>query len=172
MPLWCQKSSFEGSEGDGLVVWDYHVILAQRGQPPPHASSAAKEEEHGGSWVWDLDTSLPWPCPAPLYAARALHWGHMHHLSQRYQRWAALGSTSLSPAPALVASVVVVAVAGEVPVWHSGGAACGYAHCDKHATPVYCCMYCRILLPLGRKLPPKIMSPKSHQQHLPSCLKA
>lgn len=100
MPLWCQKSSFEGSEGDGLVVWDYHVILAQRGPPPPHVSSAAKEEQ-GGSWVWDLDTTLPWPCPAPQYATRALHWGRMHQLPQRYQRWGCIGGRIPEPGACL-----------------------------------------------------------------------
>ncbi|GMH34480.1 hypothetical protein BSKO_02314 [Bryopsis sp. KO-2023] len=55
-PLFCQRSSER--EG-GLVVWDYHVILIQR---PPGGSAN----------VWDIDTTLEFPCPIDTYAAEAL----------------------------------------------------------------------------------------------------
>ena len=47
--LWHQQAS---KEPDGLVVWDYHVILLV------------------GSEVWDLDTTLPRPTPRTDYVAR------------------------------------------------------------------------------------------------------
>ena len=48
---WCQKA---GREEDGLVMWDYHVILLRR--------------RHGQTAVYDLDTRLPFPCDFKLYA--------------------------------------------------------------------------------------------------------
>lgn len=44
IPLWRQSAS---SEEDGLVVWDYHVIMVY-----------CDEEE---SWVYDYDSQLPFP---------------------------------------------------------------------------------------------------------------
>lgn len=44
VPLWKQKA---GKDADGLVVWDYHVFLIYEG--------------HNTSWVFDLDTLLPFP---------------------------------------------------------------------------------------------------------------
>ncbi len=40
------------------VVWDYHVVLLDRSPP-------------AGAWrVWDLDSVLPFPCPADEYLRR------------------------------------------------------------------------------------------------------
>jgi hypothetical protein len=46
--FWQQKAS---KEPDGLVVWDYHVVLVV------------------GDQVWDLDTRLSLPAPVDVYAA-------------------------------------------------------------------------------------------------------
>lgn len=56
VPLWSQKA---GREDDGLVVWDYHVILLYR-------------KEDGQTLVYDLDTRLPFPAAFPLYSEATL----------------------------------------------------------------------------------------------------
>ncbi|XP_067942484.1 protein N-terminal glutamine amidohydrolase-like [Watersipora subatra] len=53
-PLWHQKAG----ERNLPVVWDYHVILVRR------------EEKH--FWVYDLDTTLPFPCEFGQYSSLAL----------------------------------------------------------------------------------------------------
>lgn len=52
VPLWRQQAS---SRPDGLVIWDYHVILL--------------EQAAGGrsTLVWDLDTTLPFGCSFLAY---------------------------------------------------------------------------------------------------------
>ncbi|WCJ33469.1 Protein N-terminal glutamine amidohydrolase [Euphorbia peplus] len=50
VPLWHQKAS---KRADGIVLWDYHVICIQR--------------KRGQHLVWDLDSTLPFPCPLELY---------------------------------------------------------------------------------------------------------
>ena len=55
-PVFQQKS---GRPGDGLVVWDYHVIYVVASQ----ASDAL---------VFDLDTRLDFPCPLQQYVEAAL----------------------------------------------------------------------------------------------------
>lgn len=54
VPLWKQKSG----HGDLPVIWDYHVILLQADQ--------------SDSLVYDLDSTLSFPCSLKLYAAQAL----------------------------------------------------------------------------------------------------
>ncbi|NWZ91725.1 NTAQ1 amidohydrolase, partial [Nesospiza acunhae] len=54
IPLWKQKSG----HGDEPVVWDYHVILL-------HLSSGEQ------SFIYDLDTVLPFPCPFDVYSVEA-----------------------------------------------------------------------------------------------------
>ncbi|CAG2208199.1 NTAQ1 [Mytilus edulis] len=51
IPLWQQKSS---QREDTLVIWDYHVIFIYK----------QSEKE---SFVYDLDTSLPFPCDFKTY---------------------------------------------------------------------------------------------------------
>jgi hypothetical protein len=53
-PIWCQKAS---KSPGGLVVWDYHVILLRR------------EQEHFS--IYDLDTTLSFPCKAVDYFVQA-----------------------------------------------------------------------------------------------------
>ncbi len=57
MLIWKQRSGFH----DGVeepVCWDYHVVLVG--------------VDASGSWaVWDLDTTLPFPCPLHTYLAAA-----------------------------------------------------------------------------------------------------
>ncbi|XP_056153850.1 protein N-terminal glutamine amidohydrolase isoform X2 [Lampris incognitus] len=55
IPLWKQKSGQE----DEPVIWDYHVILL-------HVSV-----RWGQSFIYDLDSTLPFPCDLQLYAAQA-----------------------------------------------------------------------------------------------------
>lgn len=55
IPIFHQRSS---ARDDGLVVWDYHVIVIQSGE--------------GEELVWDLDTTLPFPCTLDEYEQKAL----------------------------------------------------------------------------------------------------
>lgn len=67
-PLWYQKA---GHGQEGLVIWDYHVFVVEashRGMPVPRA--------------WDLDTTLPFPCPLVDYACMALR-----PVRAPYERW-------------------------------------------------------------------------------------
>jgi uncharacterized membrane protein YgcG len=57
VPLLRQRA---GRAPDGLCVWDYHVFVIE-------AAEAA-----GGAIVWDLDTTLPFPCALCDYVAEAL----------------------------------------------------------------------------------------------------
>lgn len=56
VPLWRQRAS---SHPSGLVIWDYHVLVLQR---------TATE-----CVVWDLDTTLPFPCSLSLYSEAGLN---------------------------------------------------------------------------------------------------
>ena len=67
VPLWSQKA---GREGDGLVVWDYHVILLHR-----------KDDQ---TRVYDLDTRLPFPSQFSHYAETAL--GSEEDLEPKFHR--------------------------------------------------------------------------------------
>ncbi|KAJ8395294.1 hypothetical protein AAFF_G00034960 [Aldrovandia affinis] len=55
VPIWRQKSS----RGDQPVIWDYHVILLHKSQSEQ-------------SFIYDLDTVLPFPCPFDVYVKEAL----------------------------------------------------------------------------------------------------
>uniref|UniRef100_A0A8D0G8P4 Protein N-terminal glutamine amidohydrolase n=1 Tax=Sphenodon punctatus TaxID=8508 RepID=A0A8D0G8P4_SPHPU len=54
IPLWKQRCG----HGDDPVVWDYHVVLL-------HVSCG------GQSFIYDLDTVLPFPCSFDTYAEEA-----------------------------------------------------------------------------------------------------
>ncbi|XP_053469160.1 protein N-terminal glutamine amidohydrolase isoform X3 [Ictalurus furcatus] len=54
IPIWKQKSS----RGGEPVIWDYHVVLL-------HFNPQAQ------SFVYDLDTTLPFPCPFDVYSREA-----------------------------------------------------------------------------------------------------
>ncbi|KAF7691266.1 protein N-terminal glutamine amidohydrolase [Silurus meridionalis] len=54
IPIWKQKSS----GGNEPVIWDYHVVLL-------HVSPQAR------SFVYDLDTTLPFPCLLHVYSMEA-----------------------------------------------------------------------------------------------------
>ncbi|XVF56153.1 hypothetical protein PTKIN_Ptkin06aG0094300 [Pterospermum kingtungense] len=56
IPLWHQKSS---KRADGVILWDYHVICVQR-------------KKDGDTLVWDLDSSLPFPCPLATYVSETV----------------------------------------------------------------------------------------------------
>ncbi|DBA99233.1 TPA: hypothetical protein ACH3X3_011847 [Trebouxia sp. C0006] len=56
VPLWQQKAS---KRSDGFVLWDYHVVVLQEGEQD--------------CLVWDLDTTLPFPCTLLAYADIALN---------------------------------------------------------------------------------------------------
>nr|CAG4638690.1 EOG090X0C0Q [Cyclestheria hislopi] len=57
VPLWYQKA---GRSDDGLVVWDYHVIFI-------HKNKQATAYE-----VYDLDSSLTFPCDFLEYTSKVL----------------------------------------------------------------------------------------------------
>nr|XP_057903029.1 protein N-terminal glutamine amidohydrolase-like isoform X1 [Doryrhamphus excisus] len=59
IPLWKQKCAC----GDQPVVWDYHVLLL-------HICGGS------GSVVYDLDSTMPFPCSLELYAKHALRTDH------------------------------------------------------------------------------------------------
>jgi hypothetical protein len=52
VPLWCQRAAPAPGE---VVLWDYHVFLAVSGASP---------------LIYDLDTTLPFPCPLEVYVAQ------------------------------------------------------------------------------------------------------
>ncbi|DBA95842.1 TPA: Protein N-terminal glutamine amidohydrolase [Trebouxia sp. C0004] len=56
VPLWQQRAS---QRSDGFVLWDYHVIVLEEGEKD--------------CLVWDLDTTLPFPCTLLAYADIALN---------------------------------------------------------------------------------------------------
>ncbi|KAB2013088.1 hypothetical protein ERO13_D09G118100v2 [Gossypium hirsutum] len=57
IPLWHQKASHRA---DGVILWDYHVICVQR------------KKDGGTHLVWDLDSSLPFPCPLATYVSETI----------------------------------------------------------------------------------------------------
>ncbi|CAL1385090.1 unnamed protein product [Linum trigynum] len=57
IPLWNQKAS---TRADGVVLWDYHVILIQRKRD-------GDDDETSSTLVWDMDSSLPFPSPLDSY---------------------------------------------------------------------------------------------------------
>mmetsp|Transcript_2587 Transcript_2587/g.4208 ORF Transcript_2587/g.4208 Transcript_2587/m.4208 type:complete len:282 (+) Transcript_2587:80-925(+) len=63
--IWHQKSS---QDEESPVVWDYHVVLAAFVGSAPQTPNGSN---HRAWWVWDLDTTLPFPCAAPPYFRRA-----------------------------------------------------------------------------------------------------
>ncbi|KAI6150290.1 N-terminal glutamine amidase-domain-containing protein [Pisolithus tinctorius] len=52
--LWNQRIS---SSRDTAVIWDYHVVLTLRG------AFAVNRDDEQETWIYDLDTRLPVPCP-------------------------------------------------------------------------------------------------------------
>ncbi|XP_061905275.1 protein N-terminal glutamine amidohydrolase isoform X7 [Entelurus aequoreus] len=67
VPLWEQKSA----QGQQPVIWDYHVVLLH---------DCARSE----SFLYDLDSVLPFPCNLKMYAKHALR--SDHSLSPEYHR--------------------------------------------------------------------------------------
>uniref|UniRef100_A0A8C5KW33 Protein N-terminal glutamine amidohydrolase n=1 Tax=Jaculus jaculus TaxID=51337 RepID=A0A8C5KW33_JACJA len=66
VPIWKQQAR----PGNGPVIWDYHVVLV-------HVSG------EGQSFVYDLDTVLPFPCPFDVYIEDALKSNDDIHLQFR-----------------------------------------------------------------------------------------
>uniref|UniRef100_A0A7S3QTK5 Protein N-terminal glutamine amidohydrolase n=1 Tax=Dunaliella tertiolecta TaxID=3047 RepID=A0A7S3QTK5_DUNTE len=64
VPLFRQQAS---TAAEGLVVWDYHVLLVQL-----ESDAAASKGPQPQALVWDLDTTLPFPCEGTQYAKEAL----------------------------------------------------------------------------------------------------
>lgn len=56
--LWNQRIS---SSRDTAVIWDYHVVLTLRG------AFAVNRDDEQETWIYDLDTRLPVPCPWEEY---------------------------------------------------------------------------------------------------------
>ncbi|EIN07838.1 hypothetical protein PUNSTDRAFT_69424 [Punctularia strigosozonata HHB-11173 SS5] len=69
--LWSQKAS---RDLDGLVVWDYHVVLCLRSRARPVSPPSDSEARAFGkttdsdsparTWIYDFDTRLGLPCDA------------------------------------------------------------------------------------------------------------
>ncbi|WRX22934.1 Protein N-terminal glutamine amidohydrolase [Theobroma cacao] len=57
IPLWHQKAS---NRADGVILWDYHAICIQR------------KRDGDTHLVWDLDSSLPFPCPLATYVSETV----------------------------------------------------------------------------------------------------
>ncbi|WOH06480.1 hypothetical protein DCAR_0625908 [Daucus carota subsp. sativus] len=57
IPLWNQKAS---QRAEGLTLWDYHVICVE------------KKEGDSPLLVWDLDSTLQFPCPLASYVSEAI----------------------------------------------------------------------------------------------------
>ncbi|XP_076434984.1 protein N-terminal glutamine amidohydrolase-like [Babylonia areolata] len=55
IPVWYQRAS---KREDRLVIWDYHVVMLYK--------------DSGESWIYDLDTELPFPCQLDKYVAHAI----------------------------------------------------------------------------------------------------
>ncbi|KAF6250670.1 hypothetical protein COO60DRAFT_759816 [Scenedesmus sp. NREL 46B-D3] len=66
VPFWQQQAS---QQPDGLVVWDYHVVVLEVQQQPQQQQQ--QQQQHAAA-VWDLDTLLPFPCSVQQYAQQAL----------------------------------------------------------------------------------------------------
>ncbi|CAM9771640.1 unnamed protein product [Discosporangium mesarthrocarpum] len=58
VPLWCQRLSGVPHEP---VLWDYHVVLIAIGGHK--------------SWIYDYDSTLPFPCEASTYIAQTFRGG-------------------------------------------------------------------------------------------------
>lgn len=58
VPVWCQVLADHHNKP---VLWDYHVLLLAQ---HPH-----------GNWIYDLDSTLPFPTPASHYMRHAFHSG-------------------------------------------------------------------------------------------------
>lgn len=67
VPLWCQKA---GKSADEVVIWDYHVIFI-------HKSC-------GSCVVYDLDSTLAFPCTLKEYVKRTLQ--SEENLKPQYRR--------------------------------------------------------------------------------------
>jgi len=79
------KQSIGDPRQDGLCVWDYHVVLIAKpatgdlaactcGSEAPALSTDKSPSAKAcpcQAWVYDLDTTLPFPCPMRLYAQEA-----------------------------------------------------------------------------------------------------
>jgi hypothetical protein len=60
-----QRASRYPPSEDGLVIWDYHVVLIVQPSPSSPSSSSLSSSP---TLVYDLDTTLPFPCPLLDYA--------------------------------------------------------------------------------------------------------
>lgn len=83
LTIWKQKIG--DPQNDGGVVWDYHVIVIVRPDPAEIGGKCSCAKSIGlsssaraaqppcacAAWVYDMDSSLPFPCPMPLYARAA-----------------------------------------------------------------------------------------------------
>ncbi|KAI0259940.1 N-terminal glutamine amidase-domain-containing protein [Gloeopeniophorella convolvens] len=65
--LWNQRAR------DGVVVWDYHVILALQPKPPYSASGVEPQDisRPPTTWIYDFDTRLDLPCLGTDYIFRS-----------------------------------------------------------------------------------------------------
>ncbi|TRY63172.1 hypothetical protein TCAL_00481 [Tigriopus californicus] len=70
IPLWAQRAS---KREDGLVLWDYHVILIH------------VQAQDGSVVVLDLDTTLPFPCSLKEFYTQAIR--SEEFIESKYRRF-------------------------------------------------------------------------------------
>ena len=80
VPLWWQKASSDPANQP--VVWDYHVILIFDGRGK---ASSASSTSSSSSWVYDLDTCLPFPSDFRQYFDRTF--GNDDEMKTKYKRF-------------------------------------------------------------------------------------
>ncbi|CAG8479621.1 3127_t:CDS:2 [Paraglomus occultum] len=75
IPLLRQRAG-AGLNAEGFVCWDYHVILLY---------TEAENGQKKRSWVYDLDTVLPFPCEFETYRRSALARFPQRELQRKYR---------------------------------------------------------------------------------------
>ncbi|KDQ59505.1 hypothetical protein JAAARDRAFT_127313 [Jaapia argillacea MUCL 33604] len=72
--LWNQKAA----EVDGLVVWDYHVVLVLRPRPPKIQEDAQEDEliVAPTTWIYDFDSQADLPCQYEEYFSQTFPFGN------------------------------------------------------------------------------------------------
>lgn len=65
LPLWKQQAG--NAEKDGVIFWDYHVFVVEC-----RSFGGTSGEDGVEIYVWDLDSTLPFPCTLEEYVRCAI----------------------------------------------------------------------------------------------------
>lgn len=68
VPFWSNKLRTSAENEQGLVVWDYHVVLVSLDK------------------IWDFDSAVPFPCQTSEYLDRVLRVSDSHRLPEQFTR--------------------------------------------------------------------------------------